>query len=564
MASKVLYPPVVDSYMPAFVAGEGARCRVYFSLSKFNSSSDFKSVHISVIKQGSGTSIVNKENNEQSGRYRATGIIVPKNDIIGQEGENLYYVDILSEDIQNKKWTVGNIYKVQLRLSSVNYNPGSNENDNPLAVWLQENGDKFSEWSTVCTIKAIGVNNITIPALDYSTTTDSSNIDKILATSTLNILGSYSNKDKSEKLFSYKMKLYEDNVLIEESDVLYSNQYLNSNEFSYSFKTELKEEKSYTYKLDYETNNKYTGTETVNFSIIYPFLNALDISIITAETGAEGTTVYEEEEEGRVGLLLKATTDEPYFGNLCIRRASALDNYKTWEDIKIFTVKGQSLNQLEPIYDYTIVSGVDYKYGIQGIDEQTGNRTILKEMSGSVKREFNYSFLLGENNQQLKLKFDTTISGYKTTVKDTQVETIGSKYPFITRNGNIQYKTFSLESKISYNMDENNLFLPKDFIGREPDGLYDYTYEREFREKVLEFINDDKPKLFKSPTEGNILIRLTNAQINNFEASLSRLIGSFNATATEIDEASIKSYNKYNPPFLPSVYIVHIEGLKKV
>ena len=28
--------------------------------------------------------------------------------------------------------------------------------------------------------------------------------------------------------------------------------------------------------------------------------------------------------------------------------------------------------------------------------------------------------------------------------------------------------------------------------------------------------------------------------------------------------AIIKSYNKYNPPFLPSVYIVHIEGLKKV
>jgi hypothetical protein len=130
MASRVLYPPVVNSYMPAFVASvksateteyrNNTYCRVYFSLSKFNASSDFKSVHISVTKQDSGSSVVNTTNGE--GRFRATGIIIPKknNNVIVQvpDKENLFYVDILNEDIRDG-WTAGWIYKIQLRLSSI-------------------------------------------------------------------------------------------------------------------------------------------------------------------------------------------------------------------------------------------------------------------------------------------------------------------------------------------------------------------------------------------------------------------------------------------------------------
>ena len=32
-----LYPPVVDTYMPAFIADSPGECRIYFSLSKYNS-----------------------------------------------------------------------------------------------------------------------------------------------------------------------------------------------------------------------------------------------------------------------------------------------------------------------------------------------------------------------------------------------------------------------------------------------------------------------------------------------------------------------------------------------
>ena len=44
MASSVLYAPTVDTYMPAFLAaGNGtgeASCKIYFSLSKFNTIND--------------------------------------------------------------------------------------------------------------------------------------------------------------------------------------------------------------------------------------------------------------------------------------------------------------------------------------------------------------------------------------------------------------------------------------------------------------------------------------------------------------------------------------------
>ena len=54
MASYVLYPPIVDGYMPSFVAGNNSYCRVYFSLSKFNSEADFENVQVSITKQTTG------------------------------------------------------------------------------------------------------------------------------------------------------------------------------------------------------------------------------------------------------------------------------------------------------------------------------------------------------------------------------------------------------------------------------------------------------------------------------------------------------------------------------
>lgn len=553
MASKVIYPPIVNSYMPAFVVkkventddpdniGWDGACKVYFSLSKFNSRSDFKSVHVSITKQGSGVSVVNKENNAP--RYRATGIIlnveakpVLKEGSTEEFVDNLYYIDITSEDIE-KKWTPGWIYKIQIRLSEENCEEADAGKQQE---WLNKNGNKFSEWSTVCTIKAIGENQITI-TLPTSIKQDPSAPIK-LNVSTLNISGTYSNiEDKTESLYSYKVKLLKDSILLEESDILYPNQYIKANQFDYLFKQEL-DNGNYTLILEYETNNKYVGKEEVDFSVELTVLEDPHFYLLVAETGAK-STIYSDEEEGRIGLQIEKEASSEYTGDLCIRRTSELSDFKEWEDIKIISYDSNIITDSIVIYDYTAVSGIRYHYGIQSIDKN-GNRSplnIIKQKNDNldldIVREYQFSYLLGENEQQLKLKFDNNVSSFKITVGDAKVDTIGGRYPFITRNGNMYYKTFQISGIISYNMDESFLFFkPKEI----KNNLYDYTYERTFRDKVFNFLCSGKPKLFKSPTEGNILVRLMDVSATPNQ-NLSRMIYSFSANAVEIDDFNLKN-----------------------
>ena len=62
---------------------------------------------------------------------------------------------------------------------------------------------------------------------------------------------------------------------------------------------------------------------------------------------------------------------------------------------------------------------------------------------------------------------------------------------------------------------------------------------------VYDFLYKDEAKLFRSPTEGNILVYLSDI---TFEPvfTLGRVLYSFSATATEIDEASFENCIKYN------------------
>lgn len=575
MASTSLYPPTLDNYAAAFIAsGASGTCRIYYSLSKFSSSaSDIKSIHISVIRQSSGKSVVNKTDNAAGGRYRGTGIIIlnaAPGEVAG--ADNLYYVDILNEDIKDNNedgsqgigWGVRNIYKVQIRLSTVEYTGNIGQ-----AAWLNSNVGNFSEWSTYCTTKAIYKPRITIPILknyDSDIEENSPNADTTynLSISTLEFSGSYSNLDESETLYSYRLSLInpETEAVIEDSGTLYSNQYYTPNQFYYIFKTELKNTVSYTLRLEYDTINKYHGTKIFNLTINQASTETTTISIVTVESMPElfegKTTVYEEEEEGRIAIKLYSTDENPYDGNICIRRSSSKDDFGVWEDIKIIVCKQTLINDLDIFYDYTIESGVWYKYGVQTIDVR-GERGILNQINSAVLRDFQFAYLLGEGGRQLKLKYDNTMNSYVRNYSESKTDTIGSKYPFITRNGNMQYRTIPVNGLISFNMDEQGLFATDKTIYNYNDvvdlyhtrrinediDVYDYAREHDFRESVLEFLQDGKPKLFKSATEGNIIVRLMNINCVPNQ-SLNRMIYSFTSTGHEIAEPMMENYKKYN------------------
>ena len=175
MASRTLYPPIVNSFEPAFVAGSGSQLRVYFSLSSLSSVSNISniSVHASIMRKD-GVKVLNTKNDPDNGRYRATGIIlnmIPRRDTTMEN--NLYYVVINNNDLDSQVtlsgttyngWIPGWTYKIQLRLSTAIY-PGG---DIKQAVWLQEHANDFSEWSTICYTKVISEMALQIPLFEYN------------------------------------------------------------------------------------------------------------------------------------------------------------------------------------------------------------------------------------------------------------------------------------------------------------------------------------------------------------------------------------------------------------
>ncbi len=157
-------------------------------------------------------------------------------------------------------------------------------------------------------------------------------------------------------------------------------------------------------------------------------------------------------------MKLTSTSSDPYSGNICIRRASAEDNFATWEDIKIVTLREQDINDYPIIYDYTIQSGIWYKYGVQSLST-LGERGKLIEIQNPIQRLFNHSFILGLEDQQLTLQFDAVINSFKYQIYDGKQDPIGSVYPYISRNAATHYRTFPITGLISMWMDENQIFL---------------------------------------------------------------------------------------------------------
>ena len=107
-------------------------------------------------------------------------------------------------------------------------------------------------------------------------------------------------------------------------------------------------------------------------------------------------------------------------------------------------------------------------------------------------------------------------------------------------------------------MDEDGLFFDKEeayedalqnYIEYNEDNeIYDYrdfVWEKTFREKVMDFLYDGEVKLYRSPTEGNLLVRLMDINLQPNQ-TLGRRLWTFSATAYEIDKNTIENLEYYN------------------
>ena len=77
---------------------------------------------------------------------------------------------------------------------------------------------------------------------------------------------------------------------------------------------------------------------------------------------------------------------------------------------------------------------------------------------------------------------------------------------------------------------------------------YNIAAERRYKMKVYNWLNNGKPKIFRSPTEGNFIVRLMNISLSP-EDQLGRMLHTFQATAYESAEYNFENFKKYNLAF---------------
>lgn len=547
-----LYPPIIDTFMPAFVRTQ--TCRVYFSLSRYNDIKEIMNAQIIVSNQSTNASVLD------SVAY-PVGIKV-SNILIDSERitDDKYYVEINPSDLAgNRGFGVNQFYKVQIRFTSTNATSFSSDT-NKIASWLSSNESYFSEWSTVCVIKGIEKPQLSIVGFENG-------LDQeiIFTNQVTSIVGSmyYSANSTLEKEFlkTYQIQIYnsetEEAKPVIDSGILYSNPY-SPNEINYTLNYQLEEGTQYRVDITYTTNNYYTSTQSYNFIIISYGIDRLNATI----------TALDDLDEGRVKIHILSTKDETFFGNVTIRRTSSNSNFQVWEDI--YTISIVASEKLDLTwYDYTVESGVWYKYCAQKTNER-GDRGPIIQIDSPIMLNLEDSYL-SANGKHLKLKFDNQISSFQHTISETKTDTIGSQFPYIRRNGNMNYRQFPITGLITSFCDEQELFTSKDEIYGESKNLYkeynseqnisdyrDFIYEKKFRDKVLDFLYEDSVKLFRSTTEGNILVKLMDITLTPNQ-TLGRMLYSFSANAYEIDESNLVNYNKYNIQ-LSGETVSYIEG----
>ena len=541
MAATInLYPSILDTYMPAFLINSPTAskniCRVYFSLSQFNTVSQIKNVQIAVRNSSTNLSALN------SNKYPSEIMIKDLLTDITKTTDDKYYIEIEPTDMINENFIIDQYYRVQLRFTSIEAPDPTLTPTQAIDDWLAENKEYFSEWSTVCLIRGISVPSLAITNFETGSQTIYSTIAHT------QIVGSlvFADANETETLKSYRIILYDegDKKLLD-SGVKYTSEFTSMNEINYTFNYNFEANKTYHFTIEYTTSNLYSETH---------------IYTIEVEQGTEQNLhivcrAWQDAENGCMTLkILRSRAYGNYTGQVIIRRTDSKSNFTIWEDMYI--LKYNAAPNISEIWsDYTIEHGIWYKYAIQGVNTE-GVRAPMIMFREPVIAELNHMYLVS-GDRQLRLEFNPSISSIKQTISEVKMDATGSKYPYIKRDGYLNYAEFPIGATINSMMDENNTFISREEIYQENLGYYDEynnennineyndkIYEKFFRDKVKEFLNSPNAKLFRSPTEGNYLIRLMNINYSPNQ-TLARNVYDFSCNASEIDECNIDNYEKY-------------------
>lgn len=587
---NTLFPPICNTFMNAFPNTTDAV--VYFSLSPFNSSTEIKHVHISVVNQ------LNNEN--AIATKHPSGVLF--SDLNYDTKAGMYYVIIPVADIDGNVFNINQFYKVQLRFDSCNWD-NIDGNDVPntekkVTNYLLNYQQYFSEWSSVCLIRPILQPSIFIKTFEiYQEAAGNGKVpsyNKGIIPIVGNMLFGDGSQNETETMQSYQIKILSENgkEVLQTYPTIYTGDNLDPNVINYKIdlqKLDITDSSQFKLEITGITRNQYTCTKIYDFQIS-DFLEEEKFNPILK--------VEMDNENGIAKVHVTNKSEQTLFGTVYIKRSSSLDNFKTVENIYAAKIAG---NLDVTIEDNTVSSLIWYQYSAQ-FENSAGAFTPVKN-SQVFLPEF-YDAILSRGDKQYNIKYNYTVSNMKPVVNRAKIDTLGGRYPKFAENAILNYKQFSIKGMISAEADAYQKFLEKkkvysgnlnnyysaykensdikdlarnDFQEWIKDTSRDYPqsnmvgdtsyrfltttendwmWEREFREELVEWLNDGEPKLYRSMPEGSMVVMLTDVNLTPMQGR-SRLNWDFTATVYEIAEADslelLDSLGIYKTVKLPEV-----------
>ncbi len=546
-----LYPPYIEGTIPAFAYSDGiGNILVPFTMNQTVSYNSIKGFAIRV-KTVQSNQLVYSAQVETSSDISEIVFPIQK--------ENFY---------KSYDFIIGQYYKIQI-------------------AYIEKNTNEIGYYSSIGVVKCTAKPTMYISGMSEGEL----HVDRGHYT------GVYTNPgDLTEKLYTYYFNVYDNKgqLVTTSGEQLHNfeeDESITESKDDFNLLVELEDDKIY--KIIYGG----TTTNGMKVQIAAPYKIVQQSTIppeIKADIFAEMNQDNGYVKINIIGHKNPITElEELAIGTFQIMRASEIGQYKDWQVIHRFVLYGSQPSFLD-IKDFTVEQGKKYKYALQQYNNDT-KLVSDKIFSNEILVNFEDCFLY-DGKRQLKIKYDPKISSFKENLLETKTNTLGGQYPFIFRNGKVCYKEFPIAGTISYLMDEENLFLSDEEMGLdmstqnlhremtlqtgistantdyfeeirkysllEADRLYaayaeremvssndskivgqkirtntlvDYNQaaERIFKLKVLEFLNDGKPKLFRSAAEGNYIVRLMNSSLSPKD-QLGRMLHSFSTTATEV------------------------------
>lgn len=354
------------------------------------------------------------------------------------------------------------------------------------------------------------------------------------------LIGNYSAPadDPNEKAYSYCFNIYEnDDILVTSGELLHKSSLDENNGISsdvFKFNELLSSKNQYSVQ--------YIVTTLNGLKIASPRYLIAAMEQVELDFGFE-LLARNNFENGYISISLLPNKTYILQGKFGLFRESVSNGRPLRERVKDFIINDTLTNGVEYYLfkDFTTTHGTEVTYSLQQYDDNELYSTPIKSLS--IYSDFEDIFLY-DGERQLKVQFNPKISSFKETLLESKIDTIGGQFPFFFRNGNTKYKEFPISGLISYHADNELLFIEHEDYQTNLTGD-NLAEERDFKLAVMNWLNNGKPKLFRSPAEGNCIVRLMNVSLSP-EDTLGRMLHSFNCNAYEIATYSYDSLISMN------------------